>query len=169
MELSKIALKIIKCTSCGSLIRGGNDKEEVVCENCGNKQVVAPSFDKFDFNNIVKSNVESNGEVVAKTVVIKTSSSALAYIEHFLTDYEWEIFALGDDFYIEELDEIVDEMQLKESDKPDTWVATFLCKVIPFVKKIEYRKCFLEEIIREYKKNNGCSVQILHPLFILFV
>ena len=49
---------------------------------------------------------------------------------------------------------MISALKITAADDYRTWVAAFTCLVVPFEKKIEYRKNALESLIKEYKNKN---------------
>ena len=138
---TKAELKMITCPNCGTKLKYEKLGETIICISCESPIVVSAN-----------DNQEKTQH--AKVDEIKTSSTALAYIDQFLENYDWESFAFDYDFSIEELDRLVNSLKVTAADDYRTWIAAFTCLVVPFEKKIEYRKKALEHIIEEFKNKN---------------
>ena len=139
----KVELKSISCPTCGDKLKFEEYGETVICMSCGNSVKVT--------ENKENTTVSSSSNKVEE---IKTSSTALAYIEQFLNDYDWDSFVFDNDFSIDELDKLVNKLKIVAADDPQTWIAAFVCLVTPFEKKIIYRQEALKTIVAEYSKDN---------------
>lgn len=138
-----IQLKTITCPNCGDKLKYEKEGETVICMSC-ESPIVIKGEENYLSENVKPSKIDE----------IKTSSTALAYIEQFLDEYDWESFVFDYDFSIEELDKLINALKITAADDHRTWVAAFVCLVVPFEKKIEYRKKALEYLIDEFKNKN---------------
>ncbi len=141
---SKIELNMMSCPTCGAPIRFANSGEEVECMSCGNKYV-AKSSDASDAPSVNTMRIDG----------IKTSSSAIAYIDQFLDSYDWEQYATDDEiFAIPELERVTENLKITSADDYKTWVASFTATLVPFAKKISMCAVTLAGIVDEYKNGN---------------
>ena len=144
----KTNLKVMQCPTCGASLNVKNSSESVMCVYCGN--VVIPVATTVAHQN---ENASSIGGVL-KVEGIKTSSSALAYIEQFFEEYDWESFAYAQTLSVCEIDELVDSLKSASADDKKTWFACFEAIYVPFVHKIEGCKHILASVIEAYKNDN---------------
>lgn len=144
-----ITLSVMRCTTCGEKVKYKDGDNELVCLACGNTFLV----NEKNKNNEIPS-TESMSKTTLKIEGIKTSSSALAYIEQFLDSYDWEAFAFNSDIFIDELEEVIESIKMVSADDYKTWIASFISRVIPFSKKMEFRSKIYQTIVAEYKKEN---------------
>ena len=84
---TKTTLKMMKCPTCGASLKAENEKDVIVCVYCGNSivpvvETVAP----------VDKNTDGGFGGVLRVEGIKTSSSAVAYMEQFFEEYDWDSF-----------------------------------------------------------------------------
>lgn len=138
-----VQVKTRTCPNCGDKLKYENIGETVICMSCETPVLITGEERTFT-QEIRNSKIDE----------IKTSSTALAYIEQFLEGYDWYAFAFDYDFTIDELDRLVDSLKITAADDYRTWIAAFVSLVVPFEKKVEYRKKSLALIIDEFKKNN---------------
>ena len=126
----KVSLKAMKCPTCGATLKAKNNTEAITCVYCGNTVVpvaeatAAPQNNTAGFSGVVK--VEG----------IKTSSSALAYIEQFFEEYDWEAFAYAQSLTVAEIDKLANSLKVSSADDKNTWFACFKAISIPFANKI---------------------------------
>lgn len=145
----KVSLKILKCPSCGANLKAQNTTDAITCVYCNNTvvpvtepTVTAPKNEAGGFSGVLK--VEG----------IKTSSSALAYIEQFFEDYDWEAFAYAQTLSIAEIDKLADSLKVSSADDKNTWFACFKAAYVPFINKLAGCNKILASIVEEYKKDN---------------
>lgn len=144
-----VALKILKCPTCGASLKAKNDNEAITCVYCGNTVVpvseakTAPQNEGFaGFPGVVR--VEG----------IKTSSSALAYMEQFFEDYDWEAFAYAQTLSVLEIDKLAASLKSSAADDKNTWFACFKAIAVPFVHKAAGCDRILNSVVEEYEKDN---------------
>ena len=145
----KTTLKIMRCPTCGANLKAKNNTETITCVYCGNSVVpvaettpVAQSENAATFNGVLK--VEG----------IKTSSSALAYLEQFFEEYDWEAFSYAQTLSVTEIDKLASSLKVSSADDKNTWLVCFKAISVPFIHKIEGCKQILSSVIDEYKKDN---------------
>ncbi len=144
----KVILKIMKCPTCGADLKVENSTEPINCVYCGN--TVMPVIESS-----VNRQSESGGfNGVLKVEGIKTSSSALAYIEQFFEDYDWDAFSYAQSLCITTIDKLVSSLKISSADDKNTWFACFKSVAVPYLHKITGCQKILEETVNEYKYNN---------------
>ena len=148
LGFAPVQLKIMECPTCGAKLKYKPGDKEVVCMCCGNTYLLS------EFGGESSLNGRSQGMNAIKVDGIKTSSSALAYIEQFLDSYDWESFASDTYLEIDELTKVVDDLKVTSADDFKTWIACFIVRVVPFSKKIELRPKMYQTLINEYEKDN---------------
>ncbi|MBO4572282.1 MAG: DUF5050 domain-containing protein [Clostridia bacterium] len=148
-QTNEIVLSEIRCPNCGEKILYKKGDKEVICMACGKScstNEKRNATENADPDRLFENKLKIDG--------IKTSSSALAYIEQYLDTYDWEAFAFDPDIIIDELEMITENLRVSSADDYKTWVACFISTVVPYKKKIEYSSKIYESIIEEYKKGN---------------
>lgn len=145
-----IALKIMRCPTCGSNLKAVNDSDAITCVYCGN--TIVPVKESAP----TKSSDSAQGFMggVLKVEGIKTSSSALAYIELFFEEYDWEAFAYDQLLSIPVIDRLANSLKSSSADDKNTWFACFKAAAVPFINKAENCGHILLGVIREYKEDN---------------
>lgn len=142
----KVTLKVLQCPSCGASLKAKNNTEAITCVYCGNTVVpVAESA-------AGQSRGETGGTV--KVEGIKTSSSALAYIELFFEEYDWDAFAYAQNLSVVQIDQLVASLKESAADDKNTWLACFMATAVPVARKITGCNRILDAVIREHKKEN---------------
>lgn len=142
------ALKIMKCPTCGAPLKAQNNTDAITCVYCGNTivpvQEAAPKAESpvGGFSGVVR--VEG----------IKTSSSALAYMEQFFEEYDWEAFAYAQTLSVGEMDKLVASLKVSSADDKSTWLACFKAISVPFAHKIDGCRQILASVIEEYTSDN---------------
>ena len=146
----KVNLKIMKCPTCGASLKAANGNDTITCVYCGNSIVPVAEATPVAQN----ENVSGGFSGVLKVEGIKTSSSALAYIEQYFEEYDWEAFAYAQTLSVSEIDKLAGSLKVSSADDKNTWFACFKAVSVPFVHKIEGCKQILSSVINEYKKDN---------------
>ena len=146
-----VSLSAMRCPTCGSKIKYKAGDEQVMCMSCGNVYNVE---ELKNSNREEPANAKIGEAGALKVVGIKTSTSALAYLEQFFDSYNWDAFALGDDTTIYELEKMAEDLKVTSSDDYRTWVVCFEVAVVPFAKKLSALERFYDSIIADYKKGN---------------
>ena len=147
--VEKAALKAMKCPTCGATLKAANAIDPIACVYCGN--TIVPVFENTNGGQQAQS-AGFNG--VLKVEGIKTSSSALAYIELFFEEYDWENFAYAQTLSIAEIDKLVNSLKASSADDKNTWFACFKAISVPFIHKVKSCQEILETVIEEYKDDN---------------
>lgn len=152
---TKTTLKTMKCPTCGASLKAENEKDTIVCVYCGNSivpvtEAAAP----------VVKNTESGFGGVLRVEGIKTSSSAVAYMEQFFEDYDWDTFIYAQSLSIKTIDELVASLKTSSADDKNTWFAYVKALLVPFAHKVDGCRALLERVIEEYKKDNLESYSI---------
>lgn len=145
----KAVLKTMKCPTCGASLKAKNNTEAITCVYCGNS--VVPVTETTPATH-AESTAGFSG--VLKVEGIKTSSSALAYIEQFFEEYDWEAFAYAQTLSVAEIDKLANSLKVSSADDKNTWFVCFKAVTVPFVHKIAGCKQILSSVIEEYKKDN---------------
>ena len=149
-ENKKVSLKIMRCPSCGAPLNVEDEKSTIVCVYCGNTIVPVTSN-----NNTNNSLVDSNKDkVIARIEGIKTSSSAIAYMEQLFDSYNWEEYVYANDIEIFELANLVESLKVTSSDDKKTWLLSFESIYYPLTKKIEGLNILYSDIIKQFKDDN---------------
>ena len=145
----QLNLKIMNCPTCGAKLKVKEKNEVVTCVYCGNSIVpvveVTPAVQGENVTGV-------NG--VLKVEGIKTSSSALAYVELFFEEYDWEAFAYAQCLSVAEIDKLADSLKASSADDKNTWFVCFKAGYIPFIHKVEGCRQILSSVIEEYTKDN---------------
>ena len=146
----KVNLKIMKCPTCGASLKAANGTDTITCVYCGNS--IVPVTETTPVTQ--KETVSGGFSGVLKVEGIKTSSSALAYIEQFFEEYDWEAFAYAQTLSVAEIDKLANSLKVSSADDKNTWFVCFKAISVPFIHKIAGCKKILNSVIEEYKKDN---------------
>ena len=141
----KVVLKVLRCPTCGVSLKSANDKDAIVCVYCGNTIIPVRETQC--------GGALENGTHV-RVEGIKTSSSALAYMDLFFEEYDWDSFMYGQTLTVPEIDKLANSLKSTSADDKNTWIACFTAISVPFLKKIEGCKKILETAIDEYKEGS---------------
>ena len=144
----QIALKILQCPTCGGPLKAENNTDAVTCVYCGNSVVPVTTSEP------TAQNENAGFRGVVRVEGIKTSSSALAYMEEFFEEYDWEAFAYAQTLSVAEMDKLANSLRVSSADDKNTWLACFKATFVPYTKKLLGCKNILSAVIEEYKKNN---------------
>lgn len=144
----EISLKVLHCPTCGAPLKAKNNTEAITCVYCGN--TVVPVTDTTS----TPQNKSADFSGVIKVEGIKTSSSALAYIEQFFEEYDWDAFVYAQTLTVAGIDKLVNSLKISSADDKNTWIACFKASAVPFVNKVAGCKKILAGVIEEYKKDN---------------
>lgn len=143
-------LKVMRCPTCGANLKAKNNTEAITCVYCGNSIVPVAETTPV----AQKETVPGGFSGVLKVEGIKTSSSALAYIEQFFEEYDWEAFAYAQTLSITEIDKLANSLKVSSADDKNTWFVCFKAISVPFVYKVAGCKEILNSVIEEYKNDN---------------
>lgn len=146
----KVNLKIMKCPTCGASLKAANGTDTITCVYCGNSIVPVTETAPVAQNETVSGGFSG----VLKVEGIKTSSSALAYIEQFFEEYDWEAFAYAQTLSVAEIDKLANSLKVSSADDKNTWFVCFKAISVPFAHKIAGCKKILAAVIEEYKQDN---------------
>ena len=146
----KVNLKIMKCPTCGANLKAANGTDTITCVYCGNS--IVPVTETTPVTQ--KETVSGGFSGVLKVEGIKTSSSALAYIEQFFEEYDWEAFAYAQTLSVAEIDKLANSLKVSSADDKNTWFVCFKAISVPFIHKIAGCKKILKSVNEEYKKDN---------------
>ena len=146
---TKTTLKTMKCPTCGANLKAENEKDAIVCVYCGNS--IVPVTETVSS---AASNAEKSFGSVLKVEGIKTSSSAMAYMDEFFEEYDWESFVYAQNLSIRKIDELVISLKNSSADDKNTWFAYAKSVLVPFSHKVAGCRELLSDVIEEYKKDN---------------
>ncbi|MBR6676367.1 MAG: DUF5050 domain-containing protein [Clostridia bacterium] len=140
-------LKTLKCPNCGAPLKAVNDSDAIDCVYCGNTVVPVNDSNPVEgADNAFSGTIRIEG--------IKTSASALAYMDEFFEEYDWASFATSDYLTVYAMDKLVSSVKMNSADDKNTWICAFKASYVPFVKKVEGCNTLLREIIEEYEKDD---------------
>jgi len=145
----KTSLKTMKCPTCGASLKAENNTDTITCVYCGNSIVPVTTSTAAPQNETVAGAMN-----YIKVEGIKTSSSALAYIEQFFEEYDWDAFAYAQTLSVSEIDKLAQSLKMSSADDKNTWFVCFKALYVPFVHKISGCRKLLESVIEEYKQDN---------------
>lgn len=146
---TKVALKILQCPTCGASLKAKNSTDAITCVYCGNTIIpvtTSSPSSQTDVSALRGDSVKVDG--------IRTSSSALAYIEQFFEVYDWEAFGYAQTLSVAEIDRLIRLLAVSSADDKNTWFSSFKAVSIPYAHKIAQCKQILNTVIEEYKADN---------------
>lgn len=146
--LEKVSLKAMRCPSCGAALKVENATDAIVCIYCENR--IVPVQEKPA--TVVSESSISGG--VVRVEGIKTASSALAYIEGFFEEYDWEAFAYAQAISVAEIDKLALSLKASAADDKKLWFVCFKSASVPYIRKIEGCNNILQMVIDAYKQDN---------------
>ena len=144
-------LKTLRCPTCGAPLKAKNNTEAITCVYCGNTVVPIATTDAAAAPQSA-GHADFGGTV--RVEGIKTSSSALAYMELFFEEYDWEAFGFSQALSVPEIDRLVDSLKVSSANDKNTWFACFRAVSVPFLKKIASCQSILDSVIEAYKNDN---------------
>lgn len=144
----KVDLKIMHCPTCGEPLKVERPNEPIVCVACCN--TIVPVAEKT-----VSASRESEGFSGSIRVEgIKTSASALAYLEDYFEDYDWDAFAYAQSLSVSQIDALASSLKSSSADDKNTWIVNFRAASVPFMQKINGSEQVLNEAIEAFKEGN---------------
>jgi len=146
----RAVLKVMKCPTCGANLKAMDANEEIVCVYCGN--TIVPVSDHAIVS--AKETVGNAFNGIVKVEGIKTSSSALAYLDIIFEEYDWEIFSYAQVLSVAEIDDLAKSLKVSSADDKNTWFVCFKSIAVPFIHKISGCKKIFAEVIEDYKADN---------------
>lgn len=141
-----LELKIMRCPTCGANLKVEDPAQTIVCVYCGNEIVPVSSASM--------GNEKEHTGMSVKVEGIKTPSSAIAYLELFFDDFDWDSFVYDNSMYIYELKGIADDLKSSAADDKNTWIFCFKSICRPFVEKVFRSKGLIDVVVSEYKNDN---------------
>ena len=143
----KIELKVMRCPTCGGELKVEKENTLVECVYCGNTvtPIVVSSETAVGFQ---------SGNGFVKIDGIKTASSALAYLELFLEEYDWFYFTFDEGITIPELERISETLKTTSADNYETWQFCFRATLEPFARKCEQCGGLVKLIIDRYREDD---------------
>ena len=150
---SKESLVKKKCPTCGTTLYYKAGDKDVVCMACGNTYRVK-DIQSGGSAGAAAGGAAAGGIGSIKVEGMKTPSSALAYLEQYLDDYDWKSFAYDSDYIIDEFEAITSWLKKNAADDFKTWYACIISLAVPFAKKLEYQKEVYQEVVDEYKRGS---------------
>ena len=145
----KVTLKAMRCPTCGGSLKAENNTDAIVCVYCGNTIVPVNEATAF-----AQREVPGKFNGVLRVDGIKTSSSALAYMELFFEEYDWEAFSYAQALSISEIDKLANSLKSTSADDKNTWFVCFNAISVPFLHKISGCQQLIASVIDEYKNDN---------------
>lgn len=139
-------LKTLRCPTCGAPLKAENNSDAIVCVYCGNTVVPVTEAAAPQQEQNVAGSVKVEG--------IKTSASALAYMELFFEEYDWDSFAYAQTLSVAEMDVLAESLKSASADDKNTWFACFRAVACPFRYKLQGCQRILDSVIAEHKKDN---------------
>lgn len=143
---SDVTLKLMRCPTCGADLKAKNASDPITCVYCGNTIVPVAETSGAPKNEGTAGLLKIEG--------IKTPSSALAYLEQFFEDYDWEAFTYAEALTVPEIDKLANSMISTSADDKNAWFVAFKAISQPLMHKVENCKEILASVIAEYKKDN---------------
>ena len=122
----KVNLKVMRCPTCGANLKAENGNDTITCLYCGNTIVpVAASAEASKES----ASVNLNGKF--KIEGLKSPSSALAYLDIFFEEYDWESFSYAQSLSISEIDILAASLKSSSADDKNTWFVCFKAIFLP--------------------------------------
>ena len=133
--------KTLTCPSCGrpllyDLDAQNAEAQKIVCDACGNEWDVRAIEGRTD--SIANVGVYEQEMSDAATVsYIDDSVSALAFLENYFENYEWDDFNMTSSMSIPTVDKIVEKLIVKQGSVAATWQLQFMSIATPLLKKVQ--------------------------------
>lgn len=116
----RVELKLMHCPTCGEPLKVEKPGEPIVCVACCN--TIVPVAEKT----VGRAEEAFNGSI--RVEGIKTSASALAYLEDFFEDYDWDSFSYAQTLSVSAIDSLVSGLRSASADdknpgSPASWLS----------------------------------------------
>ena len=141
----KVALIMMQCPTCGEPLKVERPNEPIVCVACCNT-IVPVDKKKDDSEERIHGTLRVEG--------IKTSASALAYLEDYFEEYDWKSFAYAQTLTDSRIDALVSSLKSSSADDKNTWIASFRAISIPYLQKINGCEQVLTDVIETFRKDD---------------
>lgn len=141
----QIKLMVMSCPICGANLKAENTTSKIKCLSCDNDifpVIDSPKRDGFSVSGPLR--IEG----------IKTPASALAHIEIFFDEYDWDAFTYAQSLSIDHIDKLNASLKNTSADDKNTWFVNFQSTFVPYLKKIEGCSKIMESIISCYKEDS---------------
>lgn len=138
------------CPTCSrplSYVPGG---DPVTCESCGNTWT-ANQLERHDAPAAPTSAAAATTALIAS---IDNSDSALAYLESFFEEADWEDFYRSSDLSFPQIDRMVQNILVKSAANPVAWELRFRSVAIPLQKKLEGLAVLEKEFLARYQQTD---------------
>ena len=145
----KVTLRLLECPTCGANLKVDDHTETVDCVYCGN--TFAPFFDR---GNDEYKRLSEGVKGAIRVEGIKTPSSALAYLDIFFKEYDWESFSLAQSLTVAEIDVLADQLKSTSTDDKNTWLVCFKAISVPLMQKIKGCQTLLSSIVEAYRNDD---------------
>ncbi len=142
----KIELKIMQCPTCGADLKVEKPGEAVACVYCGNE--IVP---------VVSSSSEMNRDGLGMSVRVeglKTPASALAYLDLFFDDFDWDSFVISNTSAIRDIEKIADRLKTSSADDKNTWIFCLKAICRTYSERVLRSAKLIDGIVKKYKDDN---------------
>ena len=139
------------CPNCnGQILHDESSKDDYeICSFCGTEHSISALKGSADISGAASGDpVVSSG--AAAVEYIDQAESALAYVENFFENYDWDTFCNNTMLTIPAIDRVVEKMLVKSAANPATWELQFTSVVTPVGRKITGLKKLEEKFFEEY-------------------
>jgi len=149
------------CPHCNSVVLHEvpedqtNETDFEICGSCGTKLYVKDLEKKPDGYGGAETNYEGASSAVVS--YIDDAESALAYLENFFENYDWDDFMYTSAISVPAIDRVVDKILIKAAANPATWELQFTAISTPLCKKLNALKKLEERFFEEYVKSDDLA------------
>ena len=142
----------LKCKSCGGTMEYKSGAVDIECFYCGKNYLISDFKDTPEpqTSSVTEINVQSSVRIEG----ISSAASAVAYIDEYIEDYDWDSYVTARDFEISELNRVVAKMKSSYADDKNTWISAYNVLYVTYKKKVEGCYSLIREIIAEYSADN---------------
>ncbi len=143
----KIELKVMRCPTCGGELKVEKENTPIECVYCGNTVMpVTQAQSGGEFGGADARFVKIDG--------IKTAASALAHLELFSEEFDWDTFSLGGGFTVPELDRVADTLKTTSADRWETWIYCYRTAAEPFLRKAACCAAMIGRVTELYRSED---------------
>lgn len=161
-----MAYREFSCPTCGAglLHTDENGGTTVVCESCNREWNVKDLENRpaFKPEYAGTGNKELNTADAAVVSYIDDSESALAFLNNYFENYDWDGFITTSALNVPTIDKIVEKLIVKQGASATTWQLQFTSVAKPLIKKINGLKTLETRFFEEFVKTGDSTEGFVH-------
>lgn len=160
-----MAYREFSCPTCGAslLYDSENGAATVICESCNHEWNVKDLENRLTFKpEVMGAGNGMNTADAAAVSYIDDSESALAFLNNYFENFNWDEFMMTSALSVPTIDKIVEKLIVKQGASATTWQLQFTSIAKPLIKKINGLKTLETRFFEEYVKTGDYTEGFVH-------